>query len=186
MNYSRKYKTSTKKAITCLKWKVSTIAEDTLQAITIRNHREWHDRELCNDPLLYMPAATQRHWKAIIRIPLFSMVIKQGKCFLISHPLSLSTITQTLKHFFLKQTKLSRSTFSQLIYMPFRLCFMNPIYHVFFHHKMLGDYAECHPNRVVWIAANLWKCSAAGERKRKKHAHTQLGKSREHTLLNLY
>lgn len=101
-----------------------------------------------------MPAATQRHWKAIIRIPLFSMVIKQGKCFLISHPLSLSTITQTLKHFFLKQTKLSRSTFSQLIYMPFRLCFMNPIYHVFFHHKMLGDYAECHPNRVVWISEN--------------------------------
>lgn len=111
---------------------------------------------------------------------------KTGKMFLNKPPIISEHHNVTLKHFFLKQTKLSRSTFSQLIYMPFRLCFMNPIYHVFFHHKMLGDYAECHPNRVVWIAANLWKCSAAGERKRKKHAHIQLGKSRERTLLNLY
>lgn len=138
----------------------------------MKNPFKWHVHELYIDPLLHKATAIDRHYRAIIKIPLFSMVIQQEGgwgCFLIRHPLSLSTIKETLKHFLLKQNERSRSTFSKLIYMPFRLCSINRIFHVFFfHQKMPDDYAECHPARVGWIAENLWKCSALPEPERER------------------
>lgn len=32
--------------------------------------------------------------------------------------------------------------------MPLRLGSVRPVFHVFFHHKMLDDYTECHPTAV--------------------------------------
>lgn len=55
------------------------------------------------------------------------------------------------KECLLKQNEISRSRFHELYFMPFTLSSINPIFHVFFHHKMLDDYGECHQMRVVWI-----------------------------------
>lgn len=72
---------------------------------------------------------------------------------------------QAFKHFLVSDQELPRSTFMpficQLIYMLFRLGSGRPVFHVFFHHKMLDDYAECHPTAVesqkvcgkTWVAA---------------------------------
>lgn len=90
-----------------------------------------------------------------------------------SHPLSLSTIKHTLKHFLLKQNELSRSAFSKVIYMPFRLSSINPIFHVFFHHEMLTLNVI---QRVLFDSQKIWKCSALAERKNKTKQNNNLAR----------
>lgn len=90
-----------------------------------------------------------------------------------SHPLSLSTIKHTLKHFLLKQNELSRSAFSKVIYMPFRLSSINPIFHVFFHHEMLTLNVI---QRVSFDSQKIWKCSALAERKNKTKQNNNLAR----------
>lgn len=55
--------------------------------------------------------------------------------------------------------------------MPFRLSSMNPIVHVFFHHKKLDDCTECHLTHDGLITENLWKCAALAKNNNNNKTH---------------